>query len=558
MSSLISLQPRNNNFEIYLQEINAGIIQIPEFQRDFIWDLENVLNLLRSIKKNYPIGSFLLWKPETRFEIAKQVGPYFIKKELADAFGKINCKYVLDGYQRMSSLFGALTNPKDIHNFTIDQGLYNSTFNIFYNLKEQEFENYKGRDTEKESFIVPVYTLLDFEEFLTVSQKIQNEYDPEQSSIYTNRLKKIVTTFERYQMPVIEIAGGSLEEAIDIFTLLNKEGKPITPDWILSAKTYTSNFRLGDKIDQIVEKLELYNFTDKRPREVAVRELIFRSIQSSFGDLYLDNKKTDIISLSKKDDFQTQVEITINSIEIAVKFLFEELLIVDNKLLPANMQFIFLVEFFHYNTSPSPKKLEQLKKWFWTTSYSNYFTIYSPSKRKEAFKVFQQFSRGTSEKIMYKDKPNNSFFVPELPRKINLGAVRSKTYMLFMLNYSNDFNKINVDEVDTYKIMKLFSNIDTNFIDINGESSNMVVCLNKFGDNIFHEGGKKHKDLSFLLDYKYLGQYSNLFISDEMRDAYMLGDIEMVLELRQVLIFKAEKDFTNRLDIIYLQDDSLF
>lgn len=558
MSSLISLQPRNNNFEIYLQEINAGIIQIPEFQRDFIWDLENVMNLLRSIKKNYPIGSFLLWKPETRFEIAKQVGPYFIRKEMIDTFGKLNCKYVLDGYQRMSSLFGALTNPKNIHNFTIDRPLYNSTFNIFYNLKEQEFENYKGRDIERESFIVPVYTLLDFEEFLTVSQKIQNEYSPGESNTYTNRLKKIVTTFERYQMPVIEIAGGSLEEAIDIFTLLNKEGKPITPDWILSAKTYTSNFRLGDKIDQIIEKLEIYNFTDKRPREVAVRELVFRSIQSSFGDLYLDNKKTDIITLSKKDDFQAQVEITIKSIEIAVKFLFEELLIVDNKLLPANMQFIFLVEFFHYNKSLSKDKLEQLKKWFWITSYSNYFTIYSPSKRKEAFKVFQEFSRGTSDQIIYKDKPNNSFFVPELPRKINLGAVRSKTHMLFMLNYSNDFNQVNVDEVDGYKIIKLFSNVESKIIDKHGESSNIIVCLNQVENNIFHEGGKKHKDLSFLLDYKYSGQYLNLFISDEMRDAYLMDDIEMVLKLRQNLIFKAENDFTDTLDVKYLQGDFPF
>ena len=284
MSSLISLQPSNNNFDIYLKEINAGIIQIPEFQRDFIWDLENVINLLKSIKKNYPIGSFLFWRPETQFKVAKQVGPYFIKPEFIDAFDKINCKYVLDGYQRMSSLFGSLTNPKNIHNFTKDNDLYNSTFNIYYNLKDQEFENYRGKEKERESYIVPAYILLDFEGFLTVSQTIQNDYETEISNLYTSRLKKIVTTFERYQMPVIEIAGGTLDEAIDIFTLLNKEGKPITPDWILSAKTYSSDFRLGDKIDETLEKIESYNFTDKRPKEIAVRELIFRSIQRSYRD----------------------------------------------------------------------------------------------------------------------------------------------------------------------------------------------------------------------------------------------------------------------------------
>lgn len=540
MSSLISLQPSNNNFETYLKEINAGIIQIPEFQRDFIWDLENVINLLKSIKKNYPIGSFLFWRPETQFKVAKQVGPYFIKDEMVNAFEKINCKYVLDGYQRMSSLFGALTNPKSIHNFEKNIDLYNSTFNIYYNLKDQEFENYKGKDKERESYIIPVYILLDFEGFLTVSQSIQNDYDAETSNIYNSRLKKIVTTFERYQMPVIEIAGGTLDEAIDIFTLLNKEGKPITPDWILSAKTYTSNFRLGDKIDETLERLESFNFTDKRPKEIAVRELIFRSIQSSFGDLYLDNKKTDILVLSKKDDFQVQVEKTINSIELAVKFLFEELLIVDNKLLPAGMQLIFLVEYFNNNSNPTDVEKRELKNWFWTTSFSNYFTIYSPSKRKEAFKLFQDFSKRKTNLSLYKDKENMIFSVPDLPNKINLGAVRSKSRILFMLNYSNNFEKIDYNYILDYKTFRLLSDIDNELIDKYGESSNMIVCLNKTSDNVFNFRGKKVKDLSLLLRNEFRGKYSEFFVNDEMRDEYANGNIENVLMLRSNLINNRE------------------
>lgn len=542
MSSLISLQPSNNNFDIYLKEINAGIIQIPEFQRDFIWDLENVINLLKSIKKNYPIGSFLFWKPETQFKVAKQVGPYFIKDEFIDSFEKINCKYVLDGYQRMSSLFGALTNPTNIHNFNLDMRLYNSTFNIYYNLKDEEFENYKGKHSNLESYIVPVYVLLDFEGFLTISQKIQNDFSQEISNTYTSRLKKIVTTFERYQMPVIEIAGGSLDEAIDIFTLLNKEGKPITPDWILSAKTYSSNFRLGDKIDDVIEKLEEFNFTDKRPKEIAVRELIFRSIQSSFGDLYLDNKKTDILVLSKKTNFKEQVEKTMESIKLTVEFLFEELLIVDNKLLPAGMQFIFLVEFFNHNSNPTKEQIEQIKKWFWITSFANYFTIYSPSKRKEAFKLFQKFSKNSSELIIYRDKQNFSFSVPELPLKVNLGAVRSKSHILFMLNYSNNFKSIDVDYTEGYKIYRLISDVDSELIKKIGENSNMIVCLDKINNN-FGNDGKKLKDFSFMLKQENKGKFSEFFITDKMRNEYEKGNIEEVLNLRLSLITKIESSF---------------
>lgn len=548
MSSLISLQPHNNNFDSYLQEINAGIIQIPEFQRDFIWDLDNVLNLLRSIKKNYPIGSFLFWKPEERFKVAKQLGPYFIKDDFIETFEKIKCKYVLDGYQRISSLFGALSNPKHIHNFDMDHPLFSSTFNIYYNLQEEEFEVYKLNSTINDSYIVPVYTLLDFEEFLSVSQKIQNQYSSEECNIYTSRLKRIVTTFDRYQMPVIEIAGGSLDEAIDIFTLLNKEGKPITPDWILSAKTYSSNFRLGDKIDEVLDVIEFYNFVDKKQKETAVRELVFRSIQSSFGNLYLDTRKTDIISLSKKENFKVQVEKTLSSIVEAVKFFYEDLLVVDNKLLPASMQFIFMVEFFNFNDKLTLEKKQMLKDWYWFTTYTNYFTIYSPSKRKEAFAKFQNFAKRNTDEIIYNDKSGKLFSVPELSKKVNLGAVRSKASILFMLNYSNYFEKVDVNSVDNYRILKLFSNVDNNLVNKYGECSNMIVCLNTHNNDIFFQGGKKHKDFSFLLEEQFSGEYENLFINDEMRHYYKKNDIGTVLLLRKRLIEDEEKKFLERLN----------
>jgi len=543
MSSLINLQPSNNNFDVYLKEMNNGVIQIPEFQRDFVWELENVMNLLKSIKKNYPIGSFLFWKPETQFKMAKQIGPYFVKEDIISDFELINCKYVLDGYQRMSSLFGVLTNPNNIKNFTKDKDLYNSTFNIFYDLKEEEFVNFRGKEKDRERYIVPVYILLDFEGFLTVSELIQKEYDSDISKLYTSRLKKIVTTFERYQMPVIEIAGGTLQEAIDIFTLLNKEGKPITPDWILSAKTYSSNFRLGDKIDEVLENLEEYNFIDKRPKEIAVRELIFRSIQSSFGDLYLDNKKTDIITLSQNPDFKERVEMSIESIKLAAKFVFEELLVVDNKLLPASMQFIFLVEFFNHKKKPVASEIQDLKRWFWITSYANYFTISTPSKRKEAFKWFQDFSKGLRNETIYKEKADNLFSVPELPKKVNLGAVRSKAHILFLLNYSNNFQRINSDFVEDYKILRLISDVDNNILDRYGESSNMIVTLNSLEDNIFIFKNKKVKDLSYLLDKGYKGQYSEFFITDKMRDEYEKGNINEVLRLRSDLIIEKEQEF---------------
>jgi uncharacterized protein with ParB-like and HNH nuclease domain len=42
-----------------LKDIDAGHLQLPDFQRDYIWDDDDVRNLIGSVAKGYPIGALL-------------------------------------------------------------------------------------------------------------------------------------------------------------------------------------------------------------------------------------------------------------------------------------------------------------------------------------------------------------------------------------------------------------------------------------------------------------------------------------------------------------------
>jgi uncharacterized protein with ParB-like and HNH nuclease domain len=44
-----------------INRINSGDIRIPAFQRAYVWKQNQILDLLDSIVKSYPIGSILLW-----------------------------------------------------------------------------------------------------------------------------------------------------------------------------------------------------------------------------------------------------------------------------------------------------------------------------------------------------------------------------------------------------------------------------------------------------------------------------------------------------------------
>lgn len=66
-------------------------IDVPEFQREFVWDAEQVKRLAESLYHDYPIGSFLLWN-SSEYQEAKT------------AQGTSPSLWIVDGQQRITAL----------------------------------------------------------------------------------------------------------------------------------------------------------------------------------------------------------------------------------------------------------------------------------------------------------------------------------------------------------------------------------------------------------------------------------------------------------------------
>src|SRR3990172_5528987 len=80
----------------------AGEIRVPAFQRGYVWTPEGVAFLMDSIYRGYPIGSLLLWRTKEQLTKEKDLGPF----ELPDPKADWPIDYVLDGQQRLTSIFG--------------------------------------------------------------------------------------------------------------------------------------------------------------------------------------------------------------------------------------------------------------------------------------------------------------------------------------------------------------------------------------------------------------------------------------------------------------------
>ncbi|WP_394773607.1 DUF262 domain-containing protein [Flavobacterium sp.] len=540
MKSSLKIDTRVRSLKYFLGEFEKGAFQIPSFQRDFLWEIPAILQLFDSIKNKYPIGSIQFWQPAEEGEVwldkDVKIGPYRVTKNSTEP----KPIFILDGLQRLSSLFGCLINPEKYNKDRLDlnQEVYDEKFRIYYDLEDQNF-CYLRRNVKPKQFQVPLYALINTTDFRKYSrQTIEKIEDESKIDLYLSRADVLGNILNDYEIASVDILNASVEEAVEIFWRVNKEGLEISKDWIVNALTNDSTFKLKDEMDLLIERLKIYNFNGIK------RDILFNCIQSSFGKLSFD---VDVVSLIKKDRsaFITTTQKTIISIEKAVQFLFENINVLSHKLLPSNWQLIFIVEFFNIVEEPTITQLNELKKWFWVTVYSNYFTLIAsnPSKRGRAFLQFKNYFKGIEEtELIFNDEPNEPISSPKY-KFSTFGSVRFCANVLFQLK---DY-EISSENCLGFETIKL----------INKESEsleNLVYLPILIKDTISILNNKKHKDLSFLLSQEYKGKFSELFITDDIRDAYADLDDNEVLKLRLKLIMEKEEEFVREdLKIDYLK-----
>lgn len=424
-----------------LEDLRSGKLQIPPFQREFVWTREKIKQLFESISQNYPIGSLILWKPaqDMGWINRSDIGSF----EIPSIEGK--GVYILDGYQRVSSIFGCLTNPEK-SSLNCNKDTWQSLFSLYYDLEDESFF-YLRTGAYPLPCQVPVHILMSTSDFRQYSRKhIENSgIETEIVDRYLDRADAISGRLLSYQVACIEITNANIEEAVDIFARINSRGTDISFDWMVNALSYDKdNFKFADLIDHLQEDLRQYNF------DGISRNTLFRCYQSAFGKLYID--QTDIETLAKRSDFPSVANSLGQYILRAVRFLHDDLKVIEYKLLPYPMQLIFIMEFFRQIHNPTEKQLEDLKGWFWKTTYSNYYTINSLTNQRKAYEHFLKYLRGGESDILYSENHAVRDQTLGFPTVVRMDAVRNKALVLFCLNHLYGEQ---VPENDTYQIIRI-------------------------------------------------------------------------------------------------------
>jgi hypothetical protein len=273
-----------------LKEIDDGKIQLPEFQREWIWDDAHVGSLLASVTLSYPIGAIMLLQAGNEEIIFKTRLIHGVDQEKSRKPELL----ILDGQQRLTALFQALFSPcpvetKDIrgkeikrhYHVVIDEVVSDTgdreevIISLPEDRKRRNFrgeiiEDYSTLDLQCQAGILPLDVVLDGAKLMEWQMRYL-QITPEETQ---SRLKKwnilnerILTPINQYQVPVIQLKKGIPREAIcQIFEKVNTGGVPLTVFELLTAIFAAEGYNLRKD-------------WDIRRKELA-KHLIFKNLQS--------------------------------------------------------------------------------------------------------------------------------------------------------------------------------------------------------------------------------------------------------------------------------------
>ena len=344
--------PGTLQYNTLIANIEQGIVKIPQFQRKFVWSIEQTAKLLDSILKGYPIGSFILWETKERLRSIRDIGNIHLPEPPE---GYI-VQYVLDGQQRMTSLYVSMMGVKITGDDkrTID---YSEIYVDFEASMDEEIviTDISGRNMDE---------LIKFTDLLNGGYKMFAKYPT-----YGEKLERYSNAFKTYLFSTILIKDAPIDIATEIFTRINVGGKPLSVFEIMVAKTYDSirNFDLSEKYDALIERLQNSNCNYDTISSSTV-------LQAVSVCLTKECSKKQILKLNK-DDFINIWDHVINALESAVDYFRGFYRIPLSQLLPYDSLLVpFTYFFFHHKDIPLDKKQEYLQDYFWRVVLTSRFS----------------------------------------------------------------------------------------------------------------------------------------------------------------------------------------
>ncbi len=305
-----------------LKDVCCGKIQLPDFQRGWIWDDDRIKGILASVAKSFPIGAIMLLETgndNVRFKTQYVEGVNLrpgVKPEWL----------ILDGQQRITALYQAIMTKevvtmRDPKGYEIKRWYYidmKKAMNGDYDLEDAIIslnENKKitkniGRDIvldlskeefEYENLMYPVCMINEYSTWRSKFNKYY-KYDSEKSKLWDSFEEKVINSFHHYDVPVIAMKKENSKEAVcQVFEKVNTGGVSLTVFELLTATFASEEFDLKEDWESISNKFKPHEVLHKTQNTDFIQTVTLLAAYYKRLEIKPNTKEIPAVSCKRKD-----------------------------------------------------------------------------------------------------------------------------------------------------------------------------------------------------------------------------------------------------------------
>lgn len=461
-----------------MKAVELGEAQLPDFQRGWVWDDGRIKALILSVIHNFPVGAamFLEYGNESI---------HFKHKPIEGSAADPNTEpdeLILDGQQRLTSLYNALYSKNPVHTKT-DKGKEIKRY-YYLNIEKALDSNsddeeivisvpetrkvtsdfgrkieidLSTRQNEFRHKMFPLNIILNSSE----EQGWQNEYyayynyDPGIIRQFTELFSKIIMPTQKYCMPVILLDKETPKEAVcQVFENVNTGGVSLTVFELVTAIFAMDDFPLREDWEARKEK---YFSGDLLDIVTATDFLTALTLLSSFktGGT-VSCKKKDVLAL-KLESYKKYADDLCVGFSIANKLLQEER-IFSSRDLPYSTQLIPLASIctvlMDGNKIYTTTIKNRVKQWYWCGVFGE---LYGSANETRYANDITQFIKWVTDGSDIPKTITDFFFNPT--RLLSLQSRQSAAYKgimaLILKNRARDFISGSEMDFSTYSNEKI-------------------------------------------------------------------------------------------------------
>ncbi len=385
-----------------LDQAARGELQLPDFQRGWVWDDDHIRSLLASISLSYPIGAVMTLvagNPDVNFKARLLEGVRLAAAPEPDLL-------LLDGQQRLTSLFQALKSRDPVctrdrrgnelhrHYYAsiracIDPSIDREEMGIVGvpadRIVRSDFGrvidlDVSSRDREIAAEMFPLDIILDSSDRRAWERAYLRSGQGNQSDRWTKWEQfedAIIVPFEQYQVPTIDLAKSTPKEAVcQVFEKVNTGGVTLTVFELLTATYAAGDFELRKDWDERHERLaqhELLAGVDATAFLQIVTLLATYDRRRSHLRVHPQDDKAPAVSCKRRevlrlqlDDYKEWADVAERGLLRAVPFLHNHH-IFRYRELPYATQLVPLGAIFGWmeDLAESYASRQRLGQWFW-------------------------------------------------------------------------------------------------------------------------------------------------------------------------------------------------